>query len=160
MEMSIKKGCMVGIMLVLIPCIYGVDYEADYKSLFLNNKTNHDLLLHFCNEDHVSQQQYPMKPNEHRAVRIKIGVMKKLSVVQVIMYSHKKSKEECKKATQKCEGKECKKAMRDCMRVKKVMKDIYYDKNAGIVGLEISLKPDLDLIWRHEEEYIVAPTEE
>ena len=134
MERYIKKVSVIGIMLLLIPSMHGIDTESDYQSLFLNNKTKHDIVVHFCNEDYQEQQQYPMKSKEHRAVRIKMGVMKKLYVVQV--------------------------TMKDPKTGKKIAKDIDYEKDAKIVGLEIAMKPDLDLLWRHEEEYIVAPVVE
>jgi hypothetical protein len=139
MERSIKKISIMGALLWLTPCVYAIDYEVDYQSIFLNNKTKYDVKVAFCNENNNEQQQYPLKAHEHRFVRVKIGVMRKLFVVQVTLIDPKKRK-----------------AMKNPKTGALVMKEIDYEQNAGIIGLEISMKPDLDLLWRHEEDYVIT----
>jgi hypothetical protein len=138
MERSIKKVGILGALLWLIPCVYGINYEVDYQSIFLNNKTKYDLKVSFCNEDHDVQQHYPLKAEEHRFVRVKMGVMRKLFMVEVVVIDPK-----------------TKKAMKNPETGAIVMKEIDYEQDAGIVGLEIKMRPELDLVWRHEEEYVV-----
>lgn len=147
MERNHIRSLIVGIMACLMMGAYGIDYELQYEQLFINNKTNHNLVIRFCNEDHNEQQQYPIKAHEKRPVRVKIGVMQKLAMVSVTMkvttmIEHPKKKKKKKKIT------------------KKIVKEIDYDKDAGIVGLEISMHPELDLVWRHADEYVInAPSE-
>jgi len=134
MERYLIRSGILGFMSCLIFGAYGIDFESEYEKLFIDNKTNHEVVVHFCNEDHKEQQQYPMRAKEHRFVNVKAGVMKKLAMVQV--------------------------TMKDSQTKKKISKEIDYRQNEGIVGLEITLKPSLDLIWRHEEEYAVnVPSE-
>lgn len=134
MERNHIRSLILGIMGCLMLGAYGIDYELQYQTLFINNRTKNDLVIRFCNEYHYEQQQYPIKALEHRPVKVKIGVMQKLATVTV--------------------------TMKDPQTRKKIVKEIDYDKDADIIGLEITMHPGLDLIWRHSDEYVVnVPSE-
>jgi len=148
MKGLIKKSCLLGITFCLIPAIHGIAYETDCENLFINNKTNHDLIIRFCNEYHDEQQQFPIKANEHCSVKVNVNVMKKLNDIRVsIDTSAIKKKKHHKifkgEAAQPAEPK------------KQAPKEIDYERDTGIVGLEINMNPDLDLKWKHDEDYLV-----
>jgi hypothetical protein len=147
MEIMRKRSLVIGIMLLLIPSMHCIDYEKQCDNIFLNNKTNHRLIISFCNEDHWEQQQFIMEPQEHRSVRVSADMMKKpLGSVKVSMADRKKKKKK-------------KKGEQVAPEAKPQVKEIDYDKDASIVGLEMAMiSGELDLKWRHSDEYVAAQT--
>ena len=143
MKIIKKSSLFLGITVLLIPSAQGIDYEKQCEDIFLNNKTNHYLIISFCNKDHDEQQQYPLSPNEHRAVRVSAEMMKNLAMVKVTMNDPRPKK----KKHQQAESEAPKKIIQQS-------KEIDYDRKAGIVGLEMAIiSGELDLKWRHLEEY-------
>ncbi len=86
------------------------------------------MLIRFYNEFNDEQQRYESLPNEHREVRLKNGVMQRLTRVSV--------------------------TMRDPETGNDIMKDLDYETSPKnkIVGLEIIMNPDLQLRWHYEDE--------
>lgn len=115
-----KKLGFLGIIAAIAPSIYGDTYSAAYAPLFLYNKTDQDVVVRFFTE-YYEQQQYPLKAKEHRMIRLKEGVMRKLFMVKV--------------------------TMQDPRTGKMIMKEIDYKDNTNIESLKISMKQDLDLKW-------------
>ena len=140
-----KISGLLGIMFGLVPSMHGIAYDLQCENLFINNKTNHYLLISFCNEDHNEQQQFPMNPKEHRFIKINIGVMKKLFMIKVTITDRKYKK---KHDYSKVDNQGIK------VSGKNLTREIDYERNVGIVGLEINMRPELDLEWRHEEDYV------
>lgn len=145
MEIIKKRSVLLGIMLLLIPSMHCIDYEKQCDNIFLNNKTNHRLIISFCNEDHDEQQQYRLESNEHRSVRVSAEMMKKLGSVRVTMDDRKSKKKKQKKGEP------------EAPQAKPQVKEIDYDRDAGIVGLEMAMiSGELDLKWRYSNEYVAA----
>jgi hypothetical protein len=150
MKIIVKKSLILGMMLLLTPCLQGLDYQSECENLFVNNKTNHTVMLTFCNVDHDEQQEFPIDPKEHRFVRVNAKVMKKLFLIRATIEDGKKKKKKDRSRDRKKEHRKAEKPM---------MKEIDYERDTGIIGLEINMKPDLDLMWRREEDYAVnVPT--
>lgn len=145
MEIIKKRSLLVGIMLLLIPSMHCIDYEKQCDNIFLNNKTNHRLIISFCNEDHYEQQQFIIEPNEHLSVRVSAEMVKKLGSVRVVM------------ADRKPKRKKQKKGQAQAPKAKPQVKELDYDRGADIVGLEMAmLSGELDLKWRYSNEYAAA----
>jgi hypothetical protein len=165
MKIIKKSSLFLGITLLLIPSMQCIDYEKQCENLFLNNKTNHRLIVSFCNEDHDEQQQYPIEPQEHRSVRVSAEMMKKLGSVRVAMADRKQKKKKLKnaqtqesQAMQEGQMPEVDEAPQQAQAPQiQQVKELDYDRQASIVGLEMAMiSGELDLKWRHSDEYIAA----
>jgi len=125
MERWIKKIISAAIALALMPFIYSDVYDAYFESLFINNKTNHEAMIHFFNEDY-EQQQYPIMAKEHRFVKVKRGVMQRLFEIRVTIEDPKTGKI--------------------------IVKSIDYEPNTGINRLKLTMQPELELKWGYEDD--------
>lgn len=142
MEFTKNISILFGIMFLLISSIHCVDYEKQCANIFLNNKTNHRLIISFCNESNYEQQQYRLEPQEHRSVRVSASMMSKLGSIKVFTDDPKPSRKKHKKGEPVVPAE------------KLQMKEIDYERNGDIVGLEIAvISKELDLKWRHSDEY-------
>ncbi len=123
-----EKIGFLGIMLLLMSYLHGVAYDMQCTGMFINNKVDRKMLIRFYNEFNDEQQRYESLPNEHREVRLKNGVMQRLTRVSV--------------------------TMRDPETGNDIMKDLDYETSPKnkIVGLEIIMNPDLQLRWHYEDE--------
>lgn len=147
MKIIKKRSIFFGIMLALIPSMHCIDYEKQCESIFLNNKTNHRLVVSFCNEDRYEQQQFPIEPQERRSVRVSIEVMEKLGIVRVAIADRKSKKKKQKKGVHV-------EQQAQPQVTKTQVKEIDYNRAANIVGLEMSIvSGELDLRWRYKDEY-------
>jgi hypothetical protein len=145
MKMIKKSSLFLGITLLLIPSMHCIDYEKQCENLFLNNKTDHRLVISFCNEDRREQQQYIVEPQEHRSVRVSAEMIKKMGGVRVAMADPKPKKKKRKKGQEQAP------------QAEPQVKELDYDRGASIVGLEMAMiSGELDLKWRHSDEYIAA----
>jgi hypothetical protein len=125
MEVFGKNGAMIGIALSLMSSMHGDTYDADFANIFIDNNTDYEVMVRFFS-DHYEQQQYPMQPDEHRMVRLKIGVMKKLFSIKV--------------------------TLKDPETGEMIMGSIEYTPDTGINRLKIRIKRGIDLSWGYENE--------
>lgn len=147
MKIIKKRNLFLGILLLLIPSMRCIDYQKQCESFFLTNKTNHRLKISFCNADHWEQQQYEMEPKEQRSVRVSAEMIKKMAMVRVSIADRKHKKKKHKKG-------EVQEDQANEQTTMPQVKEIDYDRDASIVGLEIAmLSGELDLKWRHGDEY-------
>jgi hypothetical protein len=144
MEIIRKRSVLIGIMLLIIPSMHCIDYEKQCDNIYLNNKTHHRLIISFCNEDHNEQQQFIIEPGEHLSVRVSAEMVKKLGSVRVVMADRKKKQKH-------------KKGQLKVPKAQPQVRELDYDRGAGIVGLEMAMiSGELDLKWRYSNEYAAA----
>ena len=161
MKVVQSRILFVGIMVLSIPSMHCIDYEVVCKSLFLNNKTNHRLIISFCNDAGWEQQQFVIEPQEERAVRVSAQMLQKMGSVKVVFGDRKKKKKKkCKRgraAEQETQPQKRQKVSEEQevpMQAQSQIKELGYDRTEGIVGLEMAIiSGDLDLKWRYSNEY-------
>lgn len=120
-----KKYLILGAMLGTVSLLHSVSYDLGYEKMYIENKTDRDVVVRFFNE-YYQQQVYPMRAYEHRYVKVNEGVMKNLYSIRVTMEEPKTGKT--------------------------ITRDIDYEPDQGINGLKIKMKPELELSWRYEDE--------